>query len=70
MLTKKRCDECITIRAPRLCPITLETLPAEICWDNNKVVLGKYRFATPDEAELFAYRLLDAVKRAREQYAE
>ncbi len=56
MLTKERCDELITIEYENL-----------ISWPSSIIANG---FATSDEAELFAYRLLDAVKRARESNAE
>lgn len=51
MLTKELCDECIFINAMGGVTFDFERLPSSF---------------TPDEAELFAYRLLDAVKRARE----
>lgn len=54
MLTKERCDECI------------EVSPDGLWWKPTTIILGRSTDATPDEAELFAYRLLDAVKRARE----
>ncbi len=60
MLTKDRCDECIIV-----------TENGRIIWENNSEISIESRFtASPDEAELFAYRLLEAVKRARENRDE
>lgn len=57
MLTSERCDECITV------------IEGDVSWGSSHSVRDDQRYIlasmTPDEAELFAYRLLDAVKRAR-----
>lgn len=55
MLTKERCDECIRVDKWGC-----------IDWPDSYTVMECGKPVTPDEAELFAYRLLDAVKRARE----
>ena len=52
-LTAERCDECINVSHGR------------ICWKSSSYATNDIKLTTPDEAELFAYRLLVAVKRAR-----
>ena len=59
MLTKERCDECIGI------------LDGKIYFEGSTAIARTrkklYPMLTPDEAELFANCLLDAVKRARKE---
>ena len=59
-LTKEQADDCIKVYPPELCLVDLKTMrPATVSWRSIGAV-------SQDDAELFAYRLLDAAKRAKE----
>lgn len=60
-LTAERCDECIYIRRRN----TNKRNTNKIVWNSSFNVTEGNDLVSPDEAELFAYRLLAAVKRAR-----